>query len=81
MLGGVSEQGRLLLEEDGERWGSLERRITGEGGITARTRPPEPCLWRETGETNKITDFTTQLSEILDSDWSVASFQVHLQPL
>lgn len=43
--------GGLSLAE-GLSWGSLERRITGEGGTTARTRPPEwaLCLVTEGGE-------------------------------
>lgn len=56
-MGGAFEQETLLLEEEGERCGSLERRITGEGGITARARPPEPCLWRETGYIHQTKQF------------------------
>ena len=48
--GGRSErQGRWLLE-GGLSWGSLERRRMGEGGTTAKTRPPDWLLCLVTGE-------------------------------
>lgn len=39
-----------MVSAEGLSWGSLDRRITGEGGTTARTRPPEWALCLVTAE-------------------------------
>ena len=48
--GGRSGRGGRLLLGGGLSWGSLERRRMGEGGTTAKTRPPDWLLCLVTGE-------------------------------
>lgn len=48
----MGNSGGLPLAE-GLTWGSLEQRITVEGGTTARTRPPEWALCLVTKETER----------------------------
>lgn len=55
-----------LLQAVGLSWGSLERRITGEGGMTARIRPPEwaLCLVTE-GRDNRLKSPQTAFMNVL----------------